>query len=175
MLIITAVGPDHPGMAHAVAQILFDAGCNIEDTTMTRLSGQFSMILAVTPPTDLGTAELTEKLAGLKSSHGLTLAVNPAEAGTAESVMTGGRYIVSMYGPEAKGLLARVTGVLEQHGANITDVQTRVASAGAVYVMLLEIELPADTTSKALEQALQAEAQASGLQLSLRALEEETL
>ena len=50
MLIITAVGPDKPGMAHAVAQILFESGCNIEDTTMTRLSGQFSMILAVEPP-----------------------------------------------------------------------------------------------------------------------------
>ena len=50
MFIITAVGPDQPGMAHALAQRLFDAGCNLEDTTMTRLSGQFAMILVVSAP-----------------------------------------------------------------------------------------------------------------------------
>ncbi len=171
MLIISAVGADRPGMAHAVAQILFDCGCNIEDTTMTRLSGQFAMILAVESP-DLTAQELETRLSPLR--HALGLHIDVAAAG--EAIGASGeapRWILTAYGAERTGLLARLTGVLAAQGANVTDVQTRVASGGSVYVMLLELELPPALQADALEAALKREL--GGLQISLRALEEETL
>ncbi|HEX8834240.1 MAG TPA: ACT domain-containing protein, partial [Abditibacteriaceae bacterium] len=62
MIIITAVGADQPGMAHAVVSRLAEAGCNIEDTTMTRLSGEFAMILIVSPPEGVAVENLQQLL-----------------------------------------------------------------------------------------------------------------
>lgn len=171
MLIISAVGADRPGMAHAVAQILFDAGCNIEDTTMTRLSGQFAMILAV-ESSDLAAQELETRLSPLR--HALGLQVHVSSASDAPDVSSEApRYILTAYGPEKTGLLARLTGVLAGKEVNVTDVQTRVASHGSVYVMILELELPTGLEVEALEDELRRHL--SDLQISLRALEENTL
>lgn len=179
MIIITAAGRDHPGMAHALAQILFDAGCNIEDTTMTRLSGEFAMILIVSPPDDETDharfiENLATQLAPLESSHGLFVGVRDISNERPE-LADAPRYILSVYGPEKTGLLAAMTGVLAQQGVNITDVQTRVAGGGAVYVMMFEVELPQGLSEETLQNAVQNAAQNSGLQASLRMLEEETL
>lgn len=170
MLIISAVGADRPGMAHAVAQILFDCGCNIEDTTMTRLSGQFTMILAVESP-DMAAQELETRLSPLR--HLLGLHIHVQSASDAVETQQAPRWILTAYGPEKTGLLARLTGVLAEQGVNVTDVQTRVASGGSVYVMLLELELPAALEAQTLEKELRS--QLGDLQVSLRALEEETL
>ena len=175
MLLLTAVGPDRPGMAHAVASVLFASDCNIEDTTMTRLSGQFAMILVVSPPPAVSVEELGARLDALRSSHGLTIELSAIAPEPEPDAAGGTRLMVSLYGPEAKGLLARITGVLAAHAANITDVQTRVASGGTVYVMLLEVELPGEAESASLEADLVREAHAAGLQLSVHPLEEDTL
>ncbi len=171
MLIISAVGADRPGMAHAVAQILFDCGCNIEDTTMTRLSGQFAMILAVGSP-DMSAQELETRLSPLRHLLGLHIDVATA-ADTTENKTDAPRWILTAYGAEKTGLLARLTGVLAEQNANVTDVQTRVASGGSVYVMLLELELPDSLEPAALETELRQKL--GDLQVSLRALEEDTL
>jgi glycine cleavage system transcriptional repressor len=155
--------------------ILSDAGCNIEDTTMTRLSGEFAMILIVTPPQDVTLEELAQRLAPLEQSHGLFISCRDIRDEEPESDETLSRYILSVYGPEAKGLVARITGVLADNGVNITDVQTRVASAGTVYVMLFELELPAESDLDNLEKALTGAAQQIGVQISLHPLEEDTL
>jgi glycine cleavage system transcriptional repressor len=175
MIIITAVGSDRPGMAHGLATLLSESGCNIEDTTMTRLSGEFAMILIVTPPLDLAVEDLAQRLAPLQSSHGLFINCRDIDDEDEDNASALPRYILSVYGPEAKGLVARVTGVLAEHGANITDVQTRVASAGTVYVMLFELELPAGSSPDELHNALQATAQEIGVQVSLQPLEEDML
>ncbi|HEX8465354.1 MAG TPA: ACT domain-containing protein [Abditibacterium sp.] len=172
MLIITAVGPDRPGMAHAVAQILFESGCNIEDTTMTRLSGQFSMILAVSPPAEVSNEALTRHLEDLRDSHGLVVDVTSvSEAEIPISALP--RFLLTAYGPENTGLLAHLTGVLARNSVNVTDVQTRVASAGTVYIMLLEVELPPALAPQTLEAQLKNSA--PDLEISLRAIDEETL
>lgn len=172
MLILTAVGPDKPGMAHALAQILFESGCNLEDTTMTRLSGQFSMILAVSPPPNLALVELKGKLESLRAKIGLNVDVSEIPAFDI-ALPESPRFLLTAYGAENSGLLASLTGILSKQGANITDVQTRLASAGTVYVMLLELELPPELSPETLEIALQNGA--PDLQISLRPIDEDTL
>ncbi|HEX8235844.1 MAG TPA: ACT domain-containing protein [Abditibacteriaceae bacterium] len=175
MIIITAVGTDRPGMAHALVSILSDAGCNIEDTTMTRLSGEFAMILIVTPAQGVPVEELSKRLSPLEQSHGLFINCRDIRDEEPDGDEILPRYILSVYGPEARGLVARITGVLAHNGVNITDVQTRVASAGTVYVMLFELELPSQIDADELQRALETAARQIGVQVSLHPLEEDTL
>jgi glycine cleavage system transcriptional repressor len=175
MIIITATGRDRPGMVAALSQKLFDANCNIEDTTMTRLSGEFAMILVVSPPQDKSTLEIADLLKPLRDSHGLRVhcsELDESEASTSGDVP---RFILSVYGADQSGLVAHVTKVLAERSVNITDLQTRVANAGAVYVMIYELEMPTELDLEVLRAALDKAAQELQVQYSLRALDEDTL
>lgn len=138
---------------------------------MTRLSGQFAMILAVESP-DMAALELETRLWPLR--HLLGLHIHVESAGDAIETQTDApRWILTAYGPEKTGLLARLTGVLAEKNVNVTDVQTRVASAGRAYVMLVELELPAGLEAESLADELRHSL--GDLQVSLRPLEEDTL
>ena len=175
MFIITAVGRDRPGMAHALALTLAEMGCNLEDTTMTRLSGEFAMILIVTPPFEIGRDELEKALNPVHESHGLFIMVRAIDEEIATECGEVSRYIVTVYGPDSVGLLASISGVFARHDVNLTDVQTRNAVAGSVYVMIFEIELPTNANLENLRVALNEQAEQSGVTLSLRPLDEEVL
>ena len=46
--IMTAFGQDRPGIVADVTRLLFENGCNLEDTTMTQLADEFTLILLFT-------------------------------------------------------------------------------------------------------------------------------
>jgi glycine cleavage system transcriptional repressor len=174
MIIITAVGADRPGMVHALAAALAEAGCNIADTTMTRLLNEFAIIAVVSPPPQLTLRELERRLKPLESSHGLAIHCKSV-AHSAVPVIGLPRYVISLYGPENTGLVASITQVLTDLEVNITDVQTRIASHGTVYIMVFEVEVPQAVAGAILEDALAKRAAAIGLQVTVNPLEEEIL
>lgn len=177
MIIITAVGRDRPGMVAAISQKLLEENCNIEDATMTRLSGEFAMILVVANPPGLSTPALQQSLASLKESHGLRLSCNDLDDSEPENAeeIAPARFLLSAYGPDRTGLVARVAGVLASHGANVTDLQTRVASHHALYVMIFELEFPATLNRENLQTALNQAARELNVELTLRERDEDTL
>ena len=59
---LTAIGKDKPGIVAAVTKALYELKCNIEDSTMTILHGQFAMILIVKPPKSVSCKALASKL-----------------------------------------------------------------------------------------------------------------
>lgn len=175
MIIITATGRDRPGMVAAISQKLFEANCNIEDTTMTRLSGEFAMILVVAPATGINASGLLAQLASLQDSHGLQIHCNAFEDDEADGEDEAPRYILSVYGPDRTGLVANVAQVLASHSVNITDLQTRVAAGHSVYVMIFELELPPTLDADTLAGALGDAARKLGVEYSLRAVDEDAL
>ena len=46
--IMTAFGKDRPGIVADVTEMLYENGCNLEDTSMTLLAGEFTLILLFT-------------------------------------------------------------------------------------------------------------------------------
>jgi len=177
MILITATGHDRPGMVAAISQKLLEANCNIEDATMTRLSGEFAMILVVANPPALSTPALQEQLADLRQSHGLRLSCNDLDDSQQANVLGDAptRYVLSAYGPDRTGLVARLAGVLASQSANITDLQTRINSGHSLYVMIFELELPPTLDVENLRSALSNAARELNVELTLRALEEDTL
>jgi glycine cleavage system transcriptional repressor len=174
MFIVSAVGRDRPGMAHALAQALFESGCNLEDTTMTRLSGEFAMILIVSPPPGLAVPELQEKLRPLEASHGLWVSLRDIDDEDERLDESAPRFIVTAYGPDNTGLLARMAAVFAHHSVNLTDVQTRLAGNG-VYVMIFQVEAPPSLSEESLRAAVDEAAVQMGVSASVRALEEDVL
>ncbi len=75
---VAAVGADRPGIVAAVTRVFVDHGCNLEDSSMTILRGQFAMMLVVDAPEGVGVAELEEALAAPAADLDLVVTVRPA-------------------------------------------------------------------------------------------------
>jgi glycine cleavage system transcriptional repressor len=164
---LTAIGRDRPGIVARIARVLLDHGLNIEDSQMRILGGRFSMMLLLRgEPQE---EQLVKDLLGAGRELGLDyIYVHPiGEADAAPPVPT---HVLSVYGGDHPGIVAAVAEALAELGVNITDLQTRLA--GNVYVMLLELVIPAGAD---IGDAIAAVGRDQGVDVSLRELEQDAL
>lgn len=162
---ISAVGHDRPGIVAAVTGVLMEQGCNLEDTSMTILRGQFTMMLVVDAPEGVGPVSLESALAGVADSLDLTVRARSVDDDAA-TAYTGDPWTVVVYGADRPGIVHRVTTALAERGANVVDLTTRVigGSERPSYAMVLEITLPAGTGAPVLEAELAAVATELGVE-----------
>lgn len=152
---VSVVGKDRPGIVAEVSRILFEQGCNIEDSTCTILSGQFAMILVVFHPKITPVGELSLAFDEVRSNMGLMVTLHPLkdEEVVHEKAFVGHPHIISVYGADRPGIVYTVTKELARRKVNITDLNTQVAGAKdrPVYVMVLEVDIPEAVDMKELE------------------------
>jgi len=170
MWILTAVGSDRPGIVARVTKILFQLGCNLEDSAMTRLAGDFAIMLVFSSASRLSQARLEAALAPLAQQLRLSVHVKPLAAGQGSRRPRGRPYQISIYGADRPGIVYRVADALAKARINISDVHTHrsVADGPSLYMLLLEVELPGRGSPAALERRLRRVAQRLGVQVSVR-------
>jgi glycine cleavage system transcriptional repressor len=177
-LVISAIGRDRPGIVEAIAERLVEHQVNIEDSRMSILRGHFSMSLIVAAPDDLAPEVLREDLE--RAGHRISLEAVTVNA--VEEVEAGPRpvpsHVVTVYGADHPGIVHAISSALAGVEANITDLQTQLSDqegADPLYVMLLEVAVPAEASTEALEESLRAAAGSQGVDLSFRPLEQDRL
>ena len=167
-LAVTAVGADRPGIIARLTGVLLEHGGNLEDTSMTILSGHFAMVLVVT--TDTPPAVLQGALAEATAELGLV--VNVAEVSPHQRSEPA-THVVSVYGSDHPGMLHAAASVLAERGINVTDLATRVLGGESpVYAMMLEVALGEDADSDDIVQALRA---TGGVDASIHPLDVATM
>lgn len=167
-LAVTAIGADRPGIVAAVTRVLHERGGNLEDSAMTILGGHFAIMLLVATEEDADS--LRDALADATAELGLTVSVCPAEAARGGAEPT---HLLSVYGADQPGIVARVAGALAEVGANIVNLDTQVIGAAGtpVYAMLIELETDDEA---GVERTVAAACEQLGIDHSLRAIDTET-
>jgi glycine cleavage system transcriptional repressor len=172
---LTAFGQDRSGIVAALSEGLYQLGCNIEDTCMTRLRGEFAMMVMVRLPAALAPDQLADRLASYTAPLGLTVLCRevPPQATALEPPSEKQIFMLSVYGADRPGIVAQVARAVADHDGNITDMNTRVVGATdrPVYVMILEIQLPAGRDPESLQEALDRLKPRLGVDITLRAIE----
>lgn len=170
---LAAVGRDCPGIVSAVSRVLFQHGCNLEDSSMTILRGEFAMILIVAVPQESSLDALRSDLERAADHLQLVLSFRELPDTQREPSEPGGLpYILSVYGADHPGIVARVTELLADNNINITDVNTRVVGGkDPVYIMLLEVEVPERLSPDVLSDMLSRLAQELRVEITFRPLE----
>ncbi|HEX7165847.1 MAG TPA: ACT domain-containing protein [Acidimicrobiales bacterium] len=178
-LAITAIGIDRPGIVAAVTRVLLDHGCNLEDTAMSILRGQFAMVLVVDAPAGTDAAALEAALGSETAELDLTASVRELHASAATATAEGSRWTVVVYGPDHPGIVHLVAARLAAANVNILDVTTRVtegsATAGSLYSMVMEVLLPPGLEPDAVEAALTSGPEAEGLTCRLHPADADVL
>lgn len=165
---ISAIGSDAPGIVAALTGVLWEQGCNLEDTSMSILRGHFAMMLVVAVPEGMTAGDLEARLAATGRAHDLVVVVRHLDDDVAAKV-TGTAWTVSVYGADRPGIVHQVTRLLAEAGVNIVDLTTRVIGEPdrAVYAMFLDVTVPPRVDVEELAQHLDAVGLELGVSCSL--------
>jgi glycine cleavage system transcriptional repressor len=170
-LAVTAIGRDRPGIVAGITGALLEFGGNVDDSQMSILHGQFSVMLIVSVPDDADVDAISSRLQEAGKELGLGgIAITPVSELDRGA---GPTHVLTVYGPDRPGIVHDVADLLAGHDVNITDLRTkRTGSADSpLYTMMMEVVVPADGISAALSR-LSGE---KGLEAHLAELETEVL
>ena len=140
---LTAIGKDRPVIAAGVSGVLFEKDCNIEDSTMARLGGDFAIMLMLRLPEGMTVKQIEHELAPLQDDLKLTVQLTDLRPEDAMEQADVPKHVVSVYGADKKGIVAKITRHLADRSVNITNLTTHVVHhAQPLYIMLIEVEIP---------------------------------
>lgn len=137
-IVVTAVGPDRPGLVGEFSGHVFKAGANLADSRMVNLRGQFALI-ALVEGAEAALATLQRDLPAAAGAMGMRVAfaAEPGAAPAGETVP----YRLKTYSMDQPGIVHRVSSVLRQHQINIEDLETHLESGPFMGTPLFTLEL----------------------------------
>jgi glycine cleavage system transcriptional repressor len=125
-VVLTAVGPDRVGIVDDISGAVSGAGCNIEESKMAVLGGEFAVIMLVSGPA--GSVEaMTRSLPSLGVKLGLLVGCHPTHEPRAEE--KGRPYLLKAVSLDTPGIVHSVTAILRRHEVNIEEMSTETAAA----------------------------------------------
>ncbi|MDW8095519.1 MAG: ACT domain-containing protein [Aquificaceae bacterium] len=134
--ILSVFGKDRPGIVAGVSKVLYQLGLNIEDSSMTRLNGEFTIMLIVGSEKDISYEKILQELEPVVKEFDLFVVCRELEGVSypkAKAV-----YTVVVFGSDKPGIVYSVTSKLASLGLNISDLRTE--KRGSLYVMVIQAE-----------------------------------
>jgi glycine cleavage system transcriptional repressor len=156
--VISAVGPDRPGLVGELTGHLHSAGANLLDSRMVNLRGQFALVLLMECPESVAAA-LSRSLPAAAEQMGLRLNVSPHALSKGAEAIQGIPMRLKTYSLDQPGIVHRVTHLLQSHGVNIEDLTTRQESAAfagtPLFLMEIRMTVPPAVPVRKLRAALE--------------------
>ncbi|MFN3471013.1 MAG: glycine cleavage system protein R [Aquificaceae bacterium] len=168
--IVSIFGKDRPGIVAGVSKALYELGLNLEDSSMTRLNGEFTIMLIVSSEKEISSQEILESLQEVGQSFELFMVCRELEEivyPQPEAI-----YRIVVFGSDKPGIVYHVASKLAKLGLNISDLRTE--KRGDLYVMLIEAEGKEDLEDR-LREAMEEVKQSIGVEISFEREEGEKL
>jgi glycine cleavage system transcriptional repressor len=155
--ILTAVGADRVGIVDDLTALILEGDCNVEESRMAVLGGEFAVILLLSGSRE-DVRALVQGLPSQEDSLGLQITMRetvPPQAGPDTRP-----YLLESVSLDTPGIVHSITSLLRRHGINIDDLETDTTPApwtGApMFVMKARVILPPSVSIPALREELEA-------------------
>ena len=132
-LVITAFGPDHPGIVSKISTIITKHGGNVEESRMTNLGNDFAIILLATIQRDW----LDSLKESLKKINDLTIYTKLTK--NKEKIM-GLECIFDLVGADHEGILSGFSEYLSNQSINIDEMITNTTHAPSTGTTLFNMK-----------------------------------
>jgi glycine cleavage system transcriptional repressor len=139
-VILTAIGPDRPGLVDEVSEFAFSRGANIEDSRMVNLRGQFAMMVLLGGG-DETIARLRQDLGSLDQQTSLHAELHEAKAAAAAAGVDALPFRLTGTALDQPGLVHRVSHLLREVHVNIESLETRLRPAPYTGAPMFDMEL----------------------------------
>lgn len=156
-LVLTAVGPDRPGLVNELSQMIHSAGANLEDSRMAILGGEFALLLLVS-----GSEQALGKVeqAGPSLAEELGLRLMLKRTARRDSPRDFLSYRIRVTGVDRPGIVHAVAGVLAKRGINVASLDSRVSyaplSGTPMFTLDAELQVPSELALSELRRELSA-------------------
>ena len=137
-LVITATGPDKPGLVEQVTEVVEEHDGNVEASRMARLGGEFAMLMLVCAPGGHIDA-LRKALSGLRQRE-LQVVTRLTSGGKMEQYAGHIPYEIRFRGADHEGIVHSVTHYLASQDINIETLNTNVRKAPMTGTPLFEMD-----------------------------------
>ena len=153
-LILTIIGPDHPGIVDDLSAAINENGGNWLESRFTNLAGQFAGVLLVECPP----GKCDEMRAALETLESGGLEIQVA-VGSPNSLDASREQIkLEISGPDHPGIIQDISHFLAERSINIIEMQSHVEegamSGGYIFHSTILSSIPAEQLSSEVENAL---------------------
>ena len=163
-LIISAVGSDRPGIVSEISGVITSHGGNVEESRMSRLGSDFSIIMLVSIAPDW---EESLELA-LKTITELTITTKPTKL---PQVSDGRQFRIDLSGADNEGIVKVLSKYLAEKSINILEMETHTSQAPVSGTPLFNlnafVSIPNDVEEKLIQADLSQIAQDLGVEIQL--------
>ncbi len=145
-LVIAAMSEDRPGLVDELSGYILESGCNIADSRMMVLGGEFAVLLLVSGKWN-NLAKLEDQLDHIKDKLGMTLNVKRTEQKPQPGQFL--PYAVDVVALDHPGIVHNLANFFSQRSINIQDLSTSSYSAAHTGTLMfsvhMSLDVPADT------------------------------
>jgi len=153
-LVLTVVGPDHPGIVKDLSAVIADNNGNWLESRMCNLAGQFAGVLLIECPP--GNCAQMQKALETLESGGIEVQVTP---GDASASATGRSNIeLEISGPDHPGIVHDISRFLAARNINIVEMDSHceegAMSGGYIFHTNITASIPGTQSVSEVENAL---------------------
>ena len=167
-VVLTAVGPDRPGLVNDLSALVGEAGANIEDSRMAILGGEFAVIMLLSGPA--GVIDRTRQIAPqVESDLGLSCLLK--ETSPAHPPADYLLYRIAVTGVDRPGIVQAIAGILADRDINVASLESRLTyapfSATPMFVLEADLQVPSKIVLSELRHDLAATCEEENLDFRL--------
>ncbi|MBI5542945.1 MAG: glycine cleavage system protein R [Deltaproteobacteria bacterium] len=167
--VLTAIGEDRPGLVNEISKLIHQAGCNIEDSRMAVLGGDFAMLILVAGE-KAGLDKVRDAASATGQRVGLTVQMRPThKPGMPAKALP---YDLRAYAMDHPGIVQRVAEYLAARKINIRAMDTRVTEAPhtgqPLFSLHAQVDIPAPENVAEIRRGLSAIGAEENIDLELK-------
>jgi glycine cleavage system transcriptional repressor len=144
-VVLTAVGTDRPGIVAVVTEFLSERGCNVEESRMAILGGEFGLLMLVSGKESTVIA-LDDEISKLEENSGLEIRIRRTAAPETHRQPGAVPYLIKTYAADHEGIIHAISRSLTQLGVNIVSASTSShlapISGTPLFQMDMEVDVP---------------------------------
>ena len=172
-LVLSALGPDRPGLVAEVTEYLTERGVNVEDSRMAVLGAEFGILVLVSG-TPAQVATVVKDVDALTAKSGLGVMVrgtkSPEEHRRAAVIPC----VVTAEAIDQEGIVRTVARALHRAGVNIVSLETSTYQApdtgSPLFRLEARIDVPQTTGVRSVRKAMDEVAESENLDIDVRTL-----
>ncbi len=139
--VLSAIGPDHPGLVATLTSAIVGVGANVEDSRMAVLGSSFGIMMLLSG--DIAAIEqLRADGDALERRTGLRVHLEPTTSPLAAAGIQ--RYEIEVESADREGIVHAIAAALVELGGNIVDLTSALYPAPVSAAPLFRLNLTAD-------------------------------
>lgn len=143
-LVIAAVGEDRPGLVDDLSGWILDSGCNIADSRMTVLGGEFAVLLLAEGQWN-NLTRLEDQLEQIQDRLGMIISLKRTEQKKPAGAFL--PYAVDVVALDHPGIVHNLANFFSQRSINIQDLSTSGYSAAHTGTQMFSVHMILDVPS----------------------------